>query len=242
MPAVFPFLGVVGYEAEHRFEQISRDFPDGTYRRYLRSAFNHKTLNLQFSDFSKDDKNSIVNFFNARQASAPLANPTTAPTAAEGAAGNVNVGTHSWKVTFVAGTAETLPGPKSNVLNVLTSAKQVNLSSIPLGGTGTTARKIYRTITGDTGNWKLVGTISDNTTTTFVDNVADAALGADAPTANNTGDLEFFLYNPETVDAVDLSGVSTTGRHTARFADDELRVTRSTKGAWNLSINFKLLN
>lgn len=106
-----------------------------------------------------------------------------APTAAAGAAGSVDVGAHSWVATFVVSGAEHRAGPKSNVVTIADSAKQVALSAVSTGPAGTTARKIYRTAAGDTGSHKLVGTISDNTTTTFTDNIADGALGAEAPGA-----------------------------------------------------------
>lgn len=100
-------------------------------------------------------------------------------------AGNVNNGNHAWYVTFTGanGVGESAVSAKSNVLNVVNNAAngQVALTNVPLGPTGTTARKIYRTVAGDTGNPKLVGTIADNVTTTFNDNVADGSLGADAP-------------------------------------------------------------
>src|ERR1051325_11078577 len=79
-----------------------------------------------------------------------------AVTAAGGAAGLVEVGTHSWKVTFVHPQGESLPSAKSNVVTIATSAKHVALSAIPLGPASCTARNIYRTIAGDTGAWKLV--------------------------------------------------------------------------------------
>lgn len=119
----------------------------------------------------------------------------TAPTAASGAAGNVNVGTHSWTVTFLINNGETAPSVKSNILTIVTSAKQVNLTGIPTGPAGTTGRKIYRTVAGDTGNHLFVGTISDNTTTAFTDNIADASLGAAEPSAPNIGVEEYDIYN-----------------------------------------------
>lgn len=116
-----------------------------------------------------------------------IAATTSACTAAlAGAgAGNVTNGTHSWYITFTGpnGVGESAVSAKSNVLNVVNNAAdgKVNLTAVPLGPTGTTARKVYRTVSGDTGNPKLVGTISDNVTTTFQDNVADGSLGANAP-------------------------------------------------------------
>lgn len=112
---------------------------------------------------------------------ASLAPPTTALTAAQGAAGNVNVGTHSWKVTFTKVRSESEAGPVSSQLNVTVAAAHASLTAVPLGPTGTTGRNIYRTVAGDTGAWKFVGAIADNTTTTFDDNIADASLGDSAP-------------------------------------------------------------
>lgn len=116
-----------------------------------------------------------------------MTTPTVACTAAlAGAgAGNVTNGTHSWYITVTGpnGIDESAVGPKSNVLNVVNNAAdgKVNLTGIPLGPAGTVSRKVYRTVTGDSGSPKLVGTISDNVTTTFQDNVADGSLGAVAP-------------------------------------------------------------
>ena len=55
----------------------------------------------------------------------------------------------------------------------------VDIDAIPLGPAGTTARKLYRTVAGNTGNFLLVTTINDNFTTAFADDIADADLGAD---------------------------------------------------------------
>lgn len=110
--------------------------------------------------------------------------PAVAALAGAGA-GNVTNGTHSWKYTNVgpSGVGESAPSSISNQVDVTNNAVdgKVNLTSIVAGPAGTTARKIYRTVSGDTGDYKLVGTISDNVTTTFQDNVADGSLGAVAP-------------------------------------------------------------
>lgn len=103
-------------------------------------------------------------------------------------AGNVDIGTHSYKVTFVDDYGETEASAKSNVITVSGSAKQVNLTAIPKGKDGTRTRKIYRTVAGDTGDWLFLTEIMDNTTTTYTDNTADANLGtAVAPGVNTSG-------------------------------------------------------
>lgn len=110
-----------------------------------------------------------------------------APTAAVGAAGALT-GTYLYKVTFVTAEGETDGGTTSSPVTV--AAQQVALSNIPIGPTGVTARKVYRTAAGGAdGTQKLVATIADNTTTTLNDNNADGTLGAAVPTVNTTAAL-----------------------------------------------------
>ena len=66
------------------------------------------------------------------------------------------------------------------------TANQVSLSAIPIGGTGVTQRKVYRTVAGG-AQLKLLTTIADNTTTTYSDSTADASLGANVPTSDTSG-------------------------------------------------------
>lgn len=105
-----------------------------------------------------------------------IPNPGTpsAPVAAVGAAG-VLTGTYEYRVTFVTASGETLASADSNAVSP--SAKQVGLTSIPVGGTGTVKRRIYRDKNG-ANDYRLVTEIADNTTTTFTDNVADATVAA----------------------------------------------------------------
>ena len=109
-----------------------------------------------------------------------------APTVAENTtSGNLN-GTYYYRVTLVNANGETQGGTVSAAVS--TTNDQVDISSIPIGGTGTTARKIYRTKAGG-GTYYYLTTIADNTTTTYTDNTADVDLGTDtAPTINTTGD------------------------------------------------------
>ena len=109
-----------------------------------------------------------------------------APFGIEGGAGNVDPGLHSWAVTFVTGSGESNLGTNSAPLNVIGSGSpnlgsEVAVDAIPLGPAGTTARKLYRTVSGNIGAFKLVTTIADNFTTAITDNTPDADLGADSP-------------------------------------------------------------
>lgn len=105
-------------------------------------------------------------------------------------AGSVTSGTHTYVVTFVTNGVETGYGPPSNVVTADGSHK-IDLTNIPLGPSGTTARNIYRTVAGNTGAYKLALTINDNTTTSQTgasgDNVTDGSLGAAVTTANHNG-------------------------------------------------------
>lgn len=107
--------------------------------------------------------------------------PTAAAAALAGAgAGNVENGTHSYRVVFVSASGDSQAGTVSNTVTVVdkTANGKVSLTAIQVGPAGTTARKIYRTAAGNavTGPWKLLTTIADNTTLIYEDNTADASL------------------------------------------------------------------
>lgn len=106
-----------------------------------------------------------------------IAAPTVNLAAAVGAAG-VLTGAYYYTQTFVTPGGETAPWPGTATV-VNPSSQQVNLSSIPLGADGTIARRIYRTVAGPTDpkDYRFVAEISDNTTTTYTDNLADGSLG-----------------------------------------------------------------
>lgn len=100
--------------------------------------------------------------------------PATAPSVAAGGAGNLS-GKYQWRVTFESATHESSPGPVSTQLTL--TGQSASLSSVPTStDTQVIRRNIYR-IGGTVPEWRFVGSIDDNTTTTFTDNVADTALG-----------------------------------------------------------------
>lgn len=118
----------------------------------------------------------------------------SAALASPAAAGNLTAGAYRYRVTFVTADGETEGGTISSAVTVANPAVngQVVLTSIPLGGTLVTARKLYRTA-ADGSSYLLLATISNNTATTYTDNVADASLGAGVPTTNTTGDPQLLL-------------------------------------------------
>jgi len=113
----------------------------------------------------------------------------TVALASPAAAGNVNAGAHRYLATFVTADGETEAGIPSESVTVANAAVngQVSLTGIPIGGALVTSRKLYRTAAGGS-TYLLLATIADNTTTIYTDNIADASLGAGAPSTNTTSD------------------------------------------------------
>jgi len=104
-------------------------------------------------------------------------------------AGSVTAGAHRYLATFVTADGETQGGTVSAAVTVADAAVngKVSLTAIPIGGALVTSRKLYRTATAGT-TYLLLATISNNTATTYTDNIADASLGAEAPAINTTDD------------------------------------------------------
>jgi uncharacterized phage protein gp47/JayE len=98
-----------------------------------------------------------------------------APTVAVNAVAGNLTGAYDYVITFVTAGGETKPGADSIAVNPV--AQKVDISAIPTGGPGTTARKIYRQKNGS-GVYNLVTTLADNTTTVYTDNIADGSVGA----------------------------------------------------------------
>lgn len=111
-------------------------------------------------------------------------NPSGTMTFTNLGAGNVDAGAHIWRVTYIKtdGTETQLGGTLG--AQTLVSASQVRIGNIPVGGASVTKRRIYRNRANDTNaghNFRYVGEIADNTTTTFDDNIADSSLGDRVP-------------------------------------------------------------
>jgi uncharacterized phiE125 gp8 family phage protein len=136
----------------------------------------------------------------------------TAPTvalASPAVAGNIDNGAHRYLVTFVTASGETQAGVASDIVTVADKAVngKVTVSGIPLGGGAVTQRKLYRTLAGGS-SYYLLTTITNNTATTYTDNIADGTLGIGAPTANTTGDPLLSIY----IAAARMRAESATGR------------------------------
>jgi hypothetical protein len=153
--------------------------------------------------------------------------PTTGATAAlAGAgAGNLDNDKYTYRVTFVNANGETLGSPVSNEITVVDNSVdgQISLTAIPIGPTGTTSRKIYRT-EGGGSVYKLQSTIGDNTTTTATDNIADGSLGAEIPSTvhqllTTIGDNTTTTYIDKIADTDLDNAVPTSNTAAARPTD-----------------------
>jgi len=101
-------------------------------------------------------------------------------------AGLVESGVHKYAIIFYNAAGVGLP---SRVISVTVADAAVNGKVrlvLPLGPSGITGRKIYRTAAAGT-QLKLLATVADNTTITYLDNTADASLGANIATADASG-------------------------------------------------------
>lgn len=106
--------------------------------------------------------------------------PTSAPTSAlAGAgAGNLSNGAYTYTVTYTSLAGESQASSASNTTTVVNNATngQISLTAIPVSPDPlVTGRRIFRTQAGGSTR-TLVGTIANNTGTTFTDNVADATI------------------------------------------------------------------
>lgn len=125
----------------------------------------------------------------------PAASAPTAALITPAAAGNVENGAHRYAVTLVTADGETELGAVTAAVTVVdrTVNGKVSITNIPLGGSFVTSRKLYRTLAGGS-TFLLLATLADNTTTTYTDNIADASLGAQAPSVNTTADPELLSW------------------------------------------------
>lgn len=108
-----------------------------------------------------------------------LSAPGSAPIiVASSVTGSMGAGNYSYKVTFVGLSGETVASVASSTVNPSPSTSMA-LSNIPIGSVAVTARKLYRTAAGGSVYF-LLATISDNTTTSYIDSAADASITSNA--------------------------------------------------------------
>jgi hypothetical protein len=105
---------------------------------------------------------------------------TMSVTAHTGAAGNPS-GAYQYKITYV-NSASVEGNPSTALATFTVTNEKISLVCLPIApqSWGVASRRIYRTVTSGS-TFLRVATISDNTTTTYLDDTADAALGTTAP-------------------------------------------------------------
>lgn len=139
---------------------------------------NGKLVALTLTD-SQGNITAIINGDGSKPSTAAVDSqvraPVGSPIPTDGGAGNLT-GTYGYAVLFRLsdGTRSSPWGGTATTLNV--TSRRINLSSIPVSSDSrVVARDIYRTIGAavDVKDYFLVGSIEDNTTTTYVDNLAD---------------------------------------------------------------------
>lgn len=108
-----------------------------------------------------------------------------------GVAGNLT-GTYWYRVTYMTADGwESDPSVTSDLVTV--TAKQVNLTLIPVpGSTRIASKKIYR-LGGTSAEWRLLTILYDASTTTYTDNTSDTSMG-DLQDA-----VEGYPYIPKTI-------------------------------------------
>lgn len=106
-----------------------------------------------------------------------IVRPATEPTVTVAAsAGNLGEGDYYYYVTFLDTDGNESEASDISAVGTTSAGNtQIDLSAIPTGAAGVTARNIYRTKVDELVPYFLA-TIADNVTTTYNDNIADSAL------------------------------------------------------------------
>lgn len=109
--------------------------------------------------------------------------PVTPPTLALHGSGSMGPGYYNYCITFASASQESSQGAISSQLFVPVS-NGVTLTNIPTStDPQVTQRNIYR-IGGALGQWRLIATLNDNTTTTYTDTQSDASITGQSLTIN----------------------------------------------------------
>jgi hypothetical protein len=131
------------------------------------------------------------------------------------AVGNVPAGAHTYKVTYLYYDSEESNGSAaSGVVTADGTHKQVTVT-IPVGGYGVTARKIYRD--NNDGNWLFLESVANNTATTYTDNVATGTTVVPTDNGLPPAGAYFLQY----LDRIWITGVSASGSY-VYFSDPGL--------------------
>lgn len=105
--------------------------------------------------------------------------------------GSQAVGYYGYAVTFANASGETTSSPRYYAIQISAPGQACTFTNLITSPTaGVTKRMIYRTAVqatsalAGTAQLQLLGTVNDNTTTTYTDQASDAVLGVNIPTSN----------------------------------------------------------
>lgn len=118
-----------------------------------------------------------------------IPDPASAPGAVVPSAGSIDTGTHSWAYSFtVPGGGETGLSPSTTATLGTPSSALITFAQPPYGVTGV---NLYRTKVGGS-SFFLVQSLVTPTSYSTTDTLADADLGAAAPSSNSTAGIPQF--------------------------------------------------
>ena len=151
-----------------------------------------------------------------------------APLAKNLGAAGVLTGAYYYAITYEKDSVELVTGAVSNTVDPTTNSITV---TCPIGPSGITDRKLYRTEAGGS-QLKLLTALGDNVTTTYVDNIADGSLGAAIPSINSEAPKPKFI----TVINERLVGVGVTRRpNYLYYSETEIESLFATIGVTDVS-------
>ena len=151
-----------------------------------------------------------------------------APLAKNLSAAGVLTGAYYYAITYEKDGVELVTGAVSNTVNPSSNSITV---TCPIGPSGITDRKLYRTEAGGS-TLKLLTTLGDNVTTTYVDNIADGSLGATIPSINSEAPKPKFI----TVINERLVGVGVSRRpNYLYYSETEIESLFATIGVTDVS-------
>lgn len=142
--------------------------------------------------------------------------PTATSTVASQATGTLTGG-YRYAVSYLnSNLAEGNVGPFTATFTAASATLRVSALPVAPASFGVSSRRLYRTVAGG-AIFKLLTTISDNTTTTYDDNAVDGALGVTGPTDNNvppnysiiiTHQNRVFVDDPSNLNLVKYSDIA----------------------------------
>ncbi|MFC2086480.1 hypothetical protein ACFLQ9_02040 [Bacteroidota bacterium] len=100
--------------------------------------------------------------------------------------GNVDIGDHDYKITFVTDAGETTPTEPSNIVTISDNPGQILLTEIPVSNDeSVNSRAIYRRF-NSSGDYLFVDYLDGNSSTTYPDDTPNSSLGKTIPASNST--------------------------------------------------------